>query len=123
MRLLNGPLTGRSGLELTINTEEGSSAPVTVASIIETAVYYKAANAAQEDTATLNGMRKLNKILDVVEEGGCCMDLKDAHYSMIKPEIESIVARSWPIHAPHVIDQLESNELSTTGCDCSNSVD
>ena len=123
MRLLNSPLMGRSGAVLTINTDEGNSTPITVASIIETAVYCKAANATQENTATLNGMRKLNKILDVVEEGGCCMELKDTHYSMIKPEIESIVTRSWPIHAPHVIDQLESNELSTSGCNCSNSVD
>ena len=123
MRLLNSLLTGRSDAALTINTDEGTSSPVTVASIIETAVYYKAAQAAQEDTATLNGMRKLNKILDVVEEGGCCIEIKDSHYNMVKPVIESIVSRSWPIHAPHVIDQLESNALSTSGCDCSNSVD
>ena len=120
----NGPLTGRGDTALTIETTGGESQPMSVAGIMETACYYRANMDAQADTADLATMRNINKILDVVEKDGCCVKIEEEQYSLIRPSIESIVTRSWPIHAPSVIDQLDGYENNNTACgDCSDSDD
>ena len=120
----NGPLTGRGDTVLTIETSGGESTPMSVAGIIETACYYRANVDAQADTADLATMRSINKILDVVENDGCCVKIEEEQYSLIRPSIETIVTRSWPIHAPSVIDQLDAYENTDTACgDCSDSDD
>ena len=120
----NGPLTGRGDTALTIETTGGESQPMSVAGIMETACYYRANMDAQADTADLATMRKINKILDVVENDGCCVKIEEEQYSLIRPSIESIVTRSWPIHAPSVLDQLDEYENNDTACsDCSDSDD
>ena len=120
----NGPLTGRGDTALTIETTGGESSPMSVAGIMETACYYRANMDAQADTADLATMRKINKILEVVEKDGCCVKIEEDQYSLIRPSIESIVTRSWPIHAPSVLDQLDEYENNDTACsDCSDSDD
>ena len=120
----NGPLTGRGDTVLTIETSGGESQPMSVAGIMETACYYRANMDAQADTADLATMRSINKILDVVENDGCCVKIEEEQYSLIRPSIETIVTRSWPIHAPSVIDQLDAYENTDTACgDCSDSDD
>ena len=120
----NGPLTGRGDTALTIETTGGESSPMSVAGIMETACYYRANMDAQADTADLATMRNINKILDVVEKDGCCVKIEEEQYSLIRPSIESIVTRSWPIHAPSVLDQLDEYENNDTACsDCSDSDD
>ena len=120
----NGPLTGRGDTALTIETTGGESSPMSVAGIMETACYYRANMDAQADTADLATMRKINKILDVVENDGCCVKIEEEQYSLIRPSIESIVTRSWPIHAPSVLDQLdEYKNACANNCDCSHSGD
>ena len=120
----NGPLTGRGDTALTIETTGGESQPMSVAGIMETACYYRANMDAQADTADLPTMRNINKILDVVENGDCCVDIPDEQYSLIRPSVESIVTRSWPIHAPSVLDQLdEYKDACTDNCNCSHSDD
>ena len=122
--ICNGPLTGRGDVALTIQTVNGDSAPMSVAGIVETACYYRANMDAQADTADLATMPKINKILDAVEKPDCCVEMEDDQYSLIRPSIEDIVTRSWPIHAPSVIDQLESYENTcASDCDCSHSDD
>ena len=122
--IANGPLTGRGDTALTIETSGGESTPMSVAGIIETACYYRANVDAQADTADLATMRSINKILDVVENDGCCVKIEEEQYSLIRPSIETIVTRSWPIHAPSVIDQLDAYENTDTACgDCSDSDD
>ena len=122
--LCNGPLTGRGDIPLTIATPEGESAGMTVSGIMETACYYRANKDAQADTADLATMRKINKILDAVEAADCCVSIDDDQYEVIRPDIEDIVTRSCPIHAPSVIDQLDNYENnSTDNCDCSHSHD
>ena len=120
----NGPLTGRGDTALTIETTGGESQPMSVAGIMETACYYRANMDAQADTADLATMRMINKILDVVENDGCCVKIEEEQYSLIRPSIESIVTRSWPIHAPSVLDQLDEYENTGAACsDCSDSDD
>jgi len=120
----NGPLTGRGNTALTIETTGGDSQPMSVAGVMETACYYRANMDAQADTADLATMRSINKILDVVEKDGCCVKIEEEQYSLIRPSIESIVTRSWPIHAPSVLDQLDDYENSNTACgNCSDSDD
>ena len=120
----NGPLTGRGDTALTIETTGGESSPMSVAGFMETACYYRANMDAQADTADLATMRNINKILDVVEKDGCCVKIEEDQYSLIRPSIESIVTRSWPIHAPSVLDQLDDYENNDTACgDCSDSDD
>ena len=120
----NGPLTGRGDTTLTIETSGGESQPMSVAGIMEPACYYRANMDAQADTADLATMRNINKILDVVEKDGCCVKIEEDQYSLIRPSIESIVTRSWPIHAPSVLDQLDEYENNDTACsDCSDSDD
>ena len=120
----NGPLTGRGDTTLTIETSGGESQPMSVAGIMETACYYRANMDAQADTADLATMRMINKILDVVENDGCCVKIEEEQYGLIRPSIESIVTRSWPIHAPSVIDQLDDYENTGAACsDCSDSDD
>ena len=120
----NGPLTGRGDVGLTIETSGGESQPMSVAGIMETACYYRANMDAQADIADLATMRSINKILDVVEKDGCCVKIEDDQYDLIRPSIESIVTRSWPVHAPSVIDQLDDYENTGTACgDCSDSDD
>ena len=122
--IMNGPLTGRGDTTLTIETSGGESQPMSVAGIMETACYYRANMDAQADTADLATMRNINKILDVVEKDGCCVKIEEDQYSLIRPSIESIVTRSWPIHAPSVLDQLDEYENNDTACsDCSDSDD
>ena len=122
--IMNGPLTARGDTALTIETTGGESQPMSVAGIMETACYYRANMDAQADTAALATMRSINKILDVVEKDGCCVKLESDQYSLIRPSIESIVTRSWPIHAPSVIDQLDEYENTGAACgDCSDSND
>ena len=122
--ICNGPLTGRGNTALSIQTVEGDSEPMTVAGLIETACYYRANMDAQGDVADLATMRKINKILDVVENGGCCVDIPDDQYTLIGPSVESIVTRSWPIHAPSVLDQLdEYKNACANNCNCSHSDD
>ena len=108
--ICNGPLTGRGEVPLVINTVDGDSKGMNVAGILETACYYRANMDAQADTADLATMRKLNKILDAVEKPDCCVVIEDDQYEMIRPTIDEIVTRSWTIHAPSVIDQLEKYE-------------
>ena len=120
----NGPLTGRGDTTLTIETSGGESTPMSVAGIIETACYYRANVDAQADTADLATMRSINKILDVVENDGCCVKIEEEQYSLIRPSIETIVTRSWPIHAPSVIDQMDEYENTCAdNCNCSHSDD
>ena len=120
----NGPLTGRGDIGLTIETSGGESQPMSVAGIMETACYYRANMDAQADTADLATMRMINKILDVVENDGCCVKIEEEQYNLIRPSIESIVTQSWPIHAPSVIDQLDDYENTGAACsDCSDSDD
>ena len=120
----NGPLTGRGDVGLTIETSGGESQSKSVAGIIETACYYRANMDAQADIADLATMRSINKILDVVEKAGCCVKIEYAQYDLIRPSIESIVTRIWPVHAPSVIDQLDDYENTGTACgDCSDSDD
>ena len=122
--IMNGPLTGRGDTALTIETTGGESQPMSVAGIMETACYYRANTDAQADTADLATMRTINKILDVVEKDGCCVKIEEEQYSLIRPSIESIVTRSWPIHAPSVLDQLDNYENTDTACgDCCDSGD
>ena len=122
--IANGPLTGRGDTALTIETSGGESTPMSVAGSIETACYYRANVDAQADTADLATMRSINKILDVVENDGCCVKIEEEQYSLIRPSIETIVTRSWPIHAPSVIDQLDAYENSGAACgNCSDSDD
>ena len=118
--ICNGPLTGRGEVPLVINTVDGDSKGMNVAGILETACYYRANMDAQADTADLATMRKLNKILDAVEKPDCCVVIDDDQYALIRPTVEDIVTRSWTIHAPAVIDQLEKYE---NGCadNCDNS--
>ena len=111
--ICNGTLTGRGDQALVIQTPEGDSKGMDVAGILETACYYRANMDAQADTAALATMRKLNKILDAVETPDCCVVIEDDQYEMIGPTVEDIVTRSWTIHAPSVIDQLENYE---NGC-------
>ena len=122
--ICNGPLTGRGDVALVIQTADGESQPMSVAGIVETACYYRANMDAQADTADLATMRKINKILDAVEKPDCCVEMEDDQYALIRPSIEQIVTRSWPIHAPAVIDQLEIYENSCASdcdnCDCCN---
>ena len=123
MKIHNGPLLGRGDSPLSIQTTEGESEPMTVAGIIETACYYKANMDAQAEITDLASMRTLNKILDAVEKPGCCIEVDDKQFESVKPAIESIVVRSWPIHAPKVVDQLENYECnsdSCDNCDCNN---
>ena len=122
--IMNGPLTGRGDTTLTIETSGGDSQPMSVAGIMETACYYRAHMDAQADTADLATMRNINKILDVVENDGCCVKIEEEQYSLIRPSIENIITRSWPIHAPSVIDQLDEYENTGAACgDCSDSDD
>ena len=122
--IMNGPLTGRGDTALTIETSGGEGQPMSVAGIMETACYYRANMDAQAATADLATMRSINKILDVVEKDGCCVKLESDQYRLIRPSIESIVTRSWPIHAPSVIDQLDEYENTGAACgDCSDSDD
>ena len=122
--IMNGPLTGRGDTTLTIETSGGASQPMSVAGIMETACYYRANMDAQADTADLATMRNINKILDVVENDGCCVKIEEEQYSLIRPSIENIITRSWPIHAPSVIDQLDEYENTGTACgNCSDSDD
>ena len=122
--ITNGLLTGRGDVGLTIETTGGESQPMSVAGVMETACYYRANMDAQADTADLATMRSINKILDVVEKDGCCVKIEEEQYSLIRPSIESIVTRSWPIHAPSVLDQLDDYENSNTACgDCCDSDD
>ena len=119
--IMNGPLTGRGDTTLTIETSGGESQPMSVAGIMETACYYRANMDAQADTADLATMRNINKILDVVENDGCCVKIEEEQYNLIRPSIENIITRSWPIHAPSVIDQLD--EYENTGAACGNCSD
>ena len=122
--IMNGPLTGRGDTTLTIETSGGDSQPMSVAGIMETACYYRANMDAQADTADLATMRNINKILDVVENDGCCVKIEEEQYNLIRPSIENIITRSWPIHAPSVIDQLDEYENTGTACgNCSDSDD
>ena len=122
--ICNGPLTGRGDTALTIQTVSGDSQPMTVAGIIETACYYRANMDAQADMADLATMRKINKILDAVEKPDCCVEIEDDYYMLIRTSVDEIVTRSWPIHAPSVLDQLESYENTCADdCDCSHSDD
>ena len=122
--IMNGPLTGRGDTTLTIETSGGESQPMSVAGIMETACDYRANMDAQADTADLATMRNINKILDVVENDGCCVKIEEEQYSLIRPSIENIITRSWPIHAPSVIDQLDEYENTGTACgNCSDSDD
>ena len=122
--ICNSPLTGRGEVALTIQTVDGEGEPMTVAGIIETACYYRANMDAQGDMADLATMRKINKILDVVETEPCCVEIEDEQYQLIRPSIESIVTRSWPIHAPSVIDQMDEYENTCAdNCNCSHSDD
>ena len=73
MKIRNGSLTGRGSVPLTISTEDGDSQSMTVAGILEVACYYKSNLDAQADVADLATMRKLNKILDAVENPECCI--------------------------------------------------
>ena len=113
----NGPLTGRGDVPLVINTPDGDSTGMTVAGMHETAAYYKANKRAQEEVVSLQDMRKLNKVLDAVEGAGCCLAIEDDQYELVSDAIEEIVTRSWPIHAPSVIDQMEGYENDTDSCD------
>ena len=122
--ICNGPLTGRGDTALSISTPEGDSQPMSVAGLFETACYYRANMDAQADTADLATMRKINKILDAVEKPDCCVEIEDDQYALIRPSVEQIVTRSWPIHAPSVIDQLENYENDcSSDCDSCNSND
>ena len=108
--ICNGPLTGRGEVPWVITTVDGDSKGMNVAGILETECNYRANMDAQADTADLATMRKLNKILDAVEKPDCCVVIEDDQYEMIRPTIDEIVTRSWTIHAPSVIDQLEKYE-------------
>ena len=122
--IMNGPLTGRGDTTLTIETSGGDSQPMSVAGIMETACYYRANMDAQADTADLATMRSINKILDVVEKDVCCVKIEEDQYDLIRPSIETIWTRSWPIHAPSGIDQLDEYENPGAACgDCSDSDD
>ena len=117
MKLHNGALTGRGDVPLSISTEDGDSQGMSVAGILEVACYYKSNLDAQADVADLATMRKLNKILDAVEKPECCIEIDDDNFEFIKESIENIVVRSWPIHAPQVIDQLDEYKCDSDSCD------
>ena len=117
MKIRIGSLTGRGGMPLSISTDEGNSQEMTVSGILEVACYYKSNLDAQADIADLATMRKLNKILDAVEKPECCIEIDEENFEFIKESIENIVVRSWPIHAPQVIDQLDEYKCDPDSCD------
>ncbi len=117
MKIHNGPLVGRANIPLTISTDDGNSEPMTVAGLVEVACYYKSNLDAQADVADLATMRKLNKILDAVEKPECCIDIDEDNYNFIQDAVENIVVRSWPIHAPNVIDQIDEYKCDSDSCD------
>ena len=104
-------------MPLSISTDEGNSQEMTVSGILEVACYYKSNLDAQADIADLATMRKLNKILDAVEKPECCIEIDEDNFEFIIESIENIVVRSWPIHAPQVIDQLDEYKCDPDSCD------
>jgi hypothetical protein len=106
----NAAIKGYRGIELVVATaepvpnEEPETEPLTLRSVLKFVT-----NVYQAETA--NDFRIIAKILDQFEaedvEGVNYVTMDEAWYKMIEPTLDKVLAASWKIHSPFIIDQIE----------------
>ena len=107
----NAAIKGYKGIELMValsdpnsDQKEPETEPLTLRSILKFVT-----NVYQAETA--KDFRIIAKILDQFEaeddEGVNYVTMDEAWYKMIEPTLDKVLAASWKIHSPFVIDQIE----------------
>lgn len=106
-KIVNSSLLGRKGVTLKVLNETGIETEFKAFDIIKLAAF----NIPKEEM-TMEGMRKANKILDKIEmaeeAGNAEVEIDEDMWKFLRPTIETIVVKSFSIHAPYVIDQLSA---------------
>ena len=119
MKIRNKPLVGRKEAPLMIIDEDGESKDITLGQALESACYLRANEESQKGILELQTSRKINKVLDAIEEAGCCFEIPEEDLDIVKPSLEEVLLRSWPLHAPIIMDNFDA----TYQCDCTGSGD
>ena len=107
----NAAIKGYKGIELMValsdpnsDQKEPETEPLTLRSILKFVTNVYQAEAAKD-------FRIIAKILDQFEaeddEGVNYVTMDEAWYKMIKPTFDRVLAASWKIHSPFIIDQIE----------------
>ena len=107
----NAAIKGYKGIELMValsdpnsDQKEPETEPLTLRSILKFVT-----NVYQAETA--KDFRIIAKILDQFEaeddEGVNYVTMDEAWYKMIEPTLDKVLAASWKIHSPFIIDQIE----------------
>ena len=107
----NAAIKGYKGIELMValsdpnsDQKEPETEPLTLRSILKFVTNVYQAEAAKD-------FRIIAKILDQFEaeddEGVNYVTMDEAWYKMIEPTLDKVLAASWKIHSPFVIDQIE----------------
>lgn len=119
MKIFNKPLVGRKDAPLVLIDEDGETIDITIAQALESACYLKANTESQQGIIELQTSRKINKVLDAIEEAGCCFEIQEEDLEIVKPTLEEVLLKSWPLHAPIIMDNFNA----TYQCDCTGSCD
>ena len=107
----NAAIKGYKGIELMValsdpnsDQKEPETEPLTLRSILKFVTNVYQAEAAKD-------FRIIAKILDQFEaeddEGVNYVTMDEAWYKMIEPTLDKVLAASWKIHSPFIIDQIE----------------
>ena len=107
----NAAIKGYKGIELMValsdpnsDQKEPETEPLTLRSILKFVT-----NVYQAETA--KDFRIIAKIPDQFEaeddEGVNYVTMDEAWYKMIEPTLDKVLAASWKIHSPFIIDQIE----------------